>query len=82
MKKKLDKACFQHSIVRRKASNKVLRDKPFNIAKNPKYDRYQCGHTSMVSKFFDKKSSADKSAKNLKSKKYTHLLKTTFTVLI
>ena len=38
MKKKLDKACFQHSIVRRRASNKVLRDKPFNIAKNPKYD--------------------------------------------
>ena len=49
--KKLDKACFQHDIVhgyfkdlsRRTAFGKVLRDKAFNIAKNPKYDGYQCG---------------------------------------
>ena len=39
------------------ASDKVLRDKAFNIAKNPKYDRYQCGLPSMVYRFFDKKSS-------------------------
>ena len=27
-------------LARRTASNKVLRDKAFNIAKNPKYDGY------------------------------------------
>ena len=42
-KNKLDKACFQHDmafgdfkdLARRKASDKVLRDKAFNIAKSP-----------------------------------------------
>ena len=45
-KNKLDKACFQHDMAyrdfkdlkRRTASDKVLRDKAINIAKNPKYD--------------------------------------------
>ena len=37
-------------------SDKVLRDKAFNIAKNPKYDGYQRGLASMVYRFFDKKS--------------------------
>ena len=37
------------------ASDKMLRDKAFNIAKNPKYDQYQRGLASMVDKFFDKK---------------------------
>ena len=41
---------------RRTAPDKILRDKAFNTAKNPKYDGYQRGLTSMVSKFFDKKS--------------------------
>ena len=44
-KKKLDKACFQHDmafgdfkdLARRTASDKVLRNKPCNIAKNPTY---------------------------------------------
>ena len=40
----------------RAASHKILRDKAFNIAKNPKYDGYQRGLASMVYKFFDKKS--------------------------
>ena len=35
-------------IARRTASDKVLRDKAFNIAENPKYDRYQRGLASMV----------------------------------
>ena len=35
----------------------MLRDKAFNIAKNPKYDQYQRGLASMVDKFFDKKTS-------------------------
>ena len=57
----LDKACFQHDmaygnfkdLARRTASDKVLRNKAFNIAKNPKYDRYQRGLASMVYNFFD-----------------------------
>ena len=59
----LDKACFQHDmaygdfkyLTRRTASDKILLDKAFNIAKNPKYDRYQRGIASMVYKCFDKK---------------------------
>ena len=30
----------------RKASNKALHGRAFNIAKNPKYDEYQCGLAS------------------------------------
>ena len=44
-------------LNRRTAADKVLRDKAFNIAKNPKYDGYQRGLASMVYKFFDKKNS-------------------------
>ena len=42
-------------LARRKASDKNLTDKAFNIAKTQKYDRYQRGLASMVYKFFDKK---------------------------
>ena len=45
-------------LARRTASDKVLKDKAFNIAKNPKYDGYQRGLASMVYKFFDKKSAS------------------------
>ena len=45
-------------LAKRTASDKVLRDKAFNIAKNPKYDGYQRGLASMVYKFFDKKSAS------------------------
>ena len=63
-KNELDKGCFQHDmaygdfkdLARRTASDKVLRDKAFNIAKNPRYDGYQRGIASMVYKLFDKKS--------------------------
>ena len=52
----LDKAYFQHDIAygdfkdlaRRTASDNVLRNKAFNIAKNPKYNGYQKGLASMV----------------------------------
>ena len=45
----LDKACFQHDITygdfkhltSRIASDKILHDKSFNIAKNPKCGGYQ-----------------------------------------
>ena len=60
----LDKACFQHDsvyadhkdLIKRTEVDKVLRDKAYDIASNPKYDGYQRGLASMVYKFFDKKS--------------------------
>ena len=65
-KNELDKDCSQHDmaygdfkkLARRTASDKTLRDKAFNIAKNPKHDGYQRGLASMVYKFFDKKSAS------------------------
>ena len=42
-------------LTKRTAADKVLRNKAFNIAKDLKYDGYQRGLTSMVYKFFDKK---------------------------
>ena len=44
-------------LVKRTQSDKVLRDKAFKIASDPKYDVYQRGLASMVYKFFNKKSS-------------------------
>ena len=63
-KNQLDKAGFQHDmsygkskdLAKRTQSDKVLRDKAFKIASDPKYDGYQRGLASMVYKFFDKKS--------------------------
>ena len=61
-------------LHRKTAIGKVSRDKTFNFAKNPKYDGYQRGISSMVSKFYDEKSS-DGVVTNVKNEKYTHLLK-------
>ena len=63
-KNDLDKICFEHDmalgkykdLTKRTQSDKVLRDKAFEIASNPQYDGYQRGLTSMDFKFFDKKS--------------------------
>ena len=63
-KNQLDKACFQHDmaygkskdLTKRTESDKLLRDKAFKNESDPKYDAYQRVLTSMVSKFFDKKS--------------------------
>ena len=63
-KKELDKAYCQHDmadgktkdLVKRTQTDKVLKDKVFKIASDPKYDGYQRGLASMVYKFFDKKS--------------------------
>ena len=60
----LYKACFQHDsayadhkdLINRTKSDKVLRDKAYDIASNPEYDGYQRGLASMVHKSFDKKS--------------------------
>ena len=64
-KNDLYKACFQHDLAygksitlgKRTRAYKVLRDKAFKIASDPKYDGYQRELASMVYKFFDKKSS-------------------------
>ena len=72
----LDKAYFQHDmaykdfkdISRRKASDKILRDKAFNIAKNWNYDGYQRGLTSMVYGFVDKKFYASGAKSEITSK--------------
>ena len=58
----LDKAFFQHNsvyadhkdLINRTKSDKVLRDKAYDVASNPEYDGYQRGLASMVYKFFDK----------------------------
>ena len=42
-------------LTRRTASDKILRDKVFNIVKNTKHDGYQRSLASMTFKFFDKK---------------------------
>ena len=60
---KLDKDYFQQDMAygdfqdsaRRTASDKILRGKAFNVAKSPKYNRYQRILASMVYRFFDKK---------------------------
>ena len=60
---KLNKGCFQHDmnhedfkdLTKTTASHKILRDKPFYIAKNPKNDGYQRGLFSMVYNFLIKK---------------------------
>ena len=46
-----------NDLTIRTTADKMLRDKAFNIAKNPKCDGCQRGIDSMVCKFFDKKTS-------------------------
>ena len=58
-----DKACFQHDMAynkykkleRRTQSDKVLKDKAFEIANNPDHNEYERGLASMLYKFFKKK---------------------------
>ena len=74
-KNELDKACFAHDaaysdskdLIKRTAADKILKNRAFNIAKDPKYDEYQRGLGSMVYKFFDKKSSGS-GAKHVNTK--------------
>ena len=70
-KNELDKACFQHDMAYRDfkdltkstAAYKALRDK-VKIESDQKYDGYQRGLSSMVYKFFDKKSQGNGLASN------------------
>ena len=62
-KNELDKACFVHDaaysdskdLTKRTVADKILKNKAFDIAKDPKYDGYQIGLASMVYKFFGSK---------------------------
>ena len=102
----VDKACFQHDmaygeskdLAKRTQSDKVLRDKAFKIASDPKYHGCQRGLASMVYKFFDKKSSEsgivnepnyqlvnelhNPIIRKFKKKKFIHHVETIFGVLI
>ena len=58
----LDKTCFQYDmayrdftdLARRTASDTILREKPFNIAKNPTNDGYKKSLASMIYNISDK----------------------------
>ena len=52
-------------LSKRTQTDKVLRDKAFKIAGDPKYDIYQRGSASMLYKFCDKKSCESGIAKEL-----------------
>ena len=62
-KNELDNACFVHDdaysdskdLKKRTVADKILKNKTFDIAKDPKDDGYQRGLASMVCKFFDSK---------------------------
>ena len=62
-KNELNNACFVHDaaysdskdLTKRTIADKILKNKAFNIAKDPKYDGYQRQLASMVYKFFDSK---------------------------
>ena len=74
-KNELDKACFKHDsayadykdLLNRTRADKVLKDRAFEIASDPKYDGYQRGLASMVYKCFDKKSSGSGASKTSKA---------------
>ena len=59
----LDKACFAQDaaysdskdLVNRTISDKILKDRTYEIARNCNYDGYQRALASMVYKVFDKK---------------------------
>ena len=62
-KNELDKACFlldaaysdSKDLTKRTIADKNLKNRAFDIAKDPKYDGYQRGLASMVYKCFDSK---------------------------
>ena len=59
----LDKACFSHhttysdskDLAKRTVSDKILKDRAYEIARNRKHDEYQRALASMVYKFFNQK---------------------------
>ena len=76
--------CRFNELCRRTASEKVLCDKAFNIAKNLKYDRYIWSRPILLVILLKVKlcrinnylkNDTDQSLESFKNKKYTHLLK-------
>ena len=63
----LDKACFTHNtaysdskdLAKRTISDKILKDRAYEIARNSNYDGYQRALGNMVYKFFDKKTGSE-----------------------
>ena len=59
-RKELDKACFAHytayfdrkNLVKRTISDKILKDRAYEIARNRKYNEYQRELASVVYKIF------------------------------
>ena len=57
----LDKTWFAHdaaypdSKAKRTISDKILKDRTYEIARNCEYDSYQKALASLIYKFFDKK---------------------------
>ena len=93
----LDKDCFAHDaaysdskdLANRTISDKILKDRAYEIARNRNYDGYERALASMVCKFFDKNAGSRisvneqlakelKKLKNSKEKKYMRDLKTIF----
>ena len=95
----LDKACFaldaaysdSKDLAKRSISDKILKDRAYEIAKNRNFDGYQRALASMVYKFFYKKTGSEISAneplaeelhkpviKKFKKEKHMQDLKTLF----
>ena len=59
----LDKDCFAHDttysdskdLAKRTISDKILKDRAYESARNRNYDGYERALASMVCKFFDKR---------------------------
>ena len=66
-KNKLDKACFAHDaeysdskdLAKRTISDKILKDRSHETARNRNYDGYQKALESIVYKFFNKKTGSE-----------------------
>ena len=63
----LDKACFAHDaaysdskdLANRTISDKILKDRAYEIARNHKYDGYQRALASMIYKVFNKETGGE-----------------------
>ena len=79
-KNELDKACFAHDagysdnkdLAKRTISYKILKDRAYEIALNPKYDGYERGLASVVYKCFDKKTRSVTKANKVLAKNCTN----------
>ena len=56
-------------LAKRTAADEFLRDKAFNLAKDPKHDGYQRGLASMAYQFFDKRTSGSDVKNEIKQNK-------------